>query len=91
MNTTTSSKSPLTAFDVRWRRYALPVDETALGEFKEVGLAAAINVTLRTTPRALRAVAEAFTMPTRWAWDAPDRFVVRSLKHLRREYLIRVF
>ncbi len=41
-------------------------------------------------PRIVRALIQGLSARRRWPWNAPDRFMIRSLKHLRREYGIKV-
>lgn len=82
----------LVSSTVGWRRYGtyLARDKAARAIFRKVGLGDALVATLRATPRAVRVLFQALTTRKRWPWDAPDRFLIRSLKHLRREYHIKV-
>jgi ubiquinone biosynthesis protein Coq4 len=82
----------LVSTTVGWRRYwaYLASDKAARAIFRKVGFGDALRATLRATPRAVRALFQALTTRRRWPWDAPDRFLIRSLKHLRREYHIKV-
>ena len=82
----------LLSCDVGWRRYAayLASDPEAKAIFKEVGYLTVLWGTLRSVPRLLRAVAEAWRAPKRWPWDVPEAFQSRTLSDLRREFGIRV-
>jgi hypothetical protein len=78
--------------DVDWGRYArYRSDDKSTGEpLGKAGYGSVIAVTLRAAPRIARVFLQRLTARKRWPWNAPDRFMVRSLKHLRREFGIKV-
>ena len=78
--------------DVGWRRYLsyLESDKAARAIFKGVGFGSLFVATVRAAPRILRAFLQALTAHKRWPWNPPDRFMIRSLNHLRREFHIKV-
>jgi hypothetical protein len=78
--------------DVGWRRYAeyMTSDPEAKAIFKELGVFAALSITIRTVPRIGWAIWEARKMPKRWPWHPPEEYQHRSLSDLRREFGIRV-
>lgn len=82
----------LCSCDVGWRRYAkyLTGDPQAKAIFRQVGYPTAIWGTVRTLPRLMRAVWEAWRMPKRWPWNPPEAYQTRTLSDLRREFGIRV-
>jgi hypothetical protein len=82
----------LLSCDVGWKRYSKYVTGNADAQaiFKQIGYGAAFWGTIRTTPRIVRAIREAFRMPKRWPWVPPDAYQSRMLADLRREYGIRV-
>jgi hypothetical protein len=82
----------LLSCDVGWGRYAkyMVSDPEAKAIFKQVGYLNAFWITVRTIPRTLRAVAEAWRAPNRWPWEPPESFFERPLCDLRQEFRIRV-
>ena len=81
----------LLSCDVGWRRYlGYASDPLAKAVFKELGLANTVWVSLRTTPRIMRAIFETRHMKKKWPWVPPESFKSRSLADLRREFGIRV-
>jgi hypothetical protein len=78
--------------DVGWGRYIryLSSDKAARSMFGKSGYGSVVAATIRATPRILRAFLQSLTTRKRWPWDSPDRFMIRSLKHLRREFHIKV-
>jgi hypothetical protein len=82
----------LLSCDVGWARYAryMAGDPEAKTILKEVGYFTAFWGTLRSVPRLLRAVSEAWRMRKRWPWDPPEDYRQRTLSDLRREFGIRV-
>lgn len=78
--------------DVGLRRYGayLASDPAAKALFTELGYGRAIWITVRSLPRILRVVGEAFAMSRRWPWAPPPEYLQRTLADLRREFRIRV-
>ena len=82
----------LLSCDVGFRRYAryLATTPEAKALFKELGYGRAIWLTLRASPRILRAVFENFKMAKKWPWHPKPQDLDRSLGELRSEYGIQV-
>jgi hypothetical protein len=82
----------LLSCDVGMRRYTayLATDRQARKLFKELGMARAVAVTVRSLPRIARAVVESMRMRKRWPWTPPETYQERALAELRREFGIRV-
>ncbi len=78
--------------DVGLRRYAkyMTNNPDAKAIFREIGYGKVAWETIRTIPRMLRAVREAFRLKQRWPWIPPDSYQSRTLADLRCEYGIRV-
>jgi hypothetical protein len=77
--------------DVGWTRYAKYLNNPdAKAIFQELGYGTALWGTLKTIPRILRAVGEAWKTRRRWPWLPPASDFERTLADLRREYGIRV-
>jgi len=78
--------------DGGWSRYArfLASDKAAKAIFKHVGYGSVLAATVRALPRIARAFLQALTIRKRWPWNTPDRFQICSLKHLRREYHLKM-
>ena len=82
----------LLSCDVGWAKYSryLTSDPQAKAIFRALGWPRIVAITLRTVPRIVRAVFEAFRMKQRWPWIPPESFQTRTLADLRREFGIRV-
>ena len=77
--------------DVGWKKYSNYInDPLAMAVFKELGIARAVWITLRSVPRILRAIIEAKRMAKKWPWVPPESFRSRTLADLRKEFAIRV-
>jgi hypothetical protein len=49
-----------------------------------------VSARFRPAPRLVRAFLQMLTRRKRWPWNPPERFMIRSLKYLRREFHINV-
>jgi hypothetical protein len=78
--------------DVGMARYTayLATDQQAKAIFKELGYGKAAWITLKATPRFIRACIEAWRMKKRWPWTPPQHFLDRPLGDIREEFGIRV-
>lgn len=81
----------LLSCDVGWKKYTSYInDPLAQAVFKALGLWRTVFITLRTTPRILRAIVESRRMKKKWPWVPPESFQRRTLADLRQEFGIRI-
>lgn len=81
----------LISCDVGIRAYAQYLrDPRAAAVFAELGWRRAITVSLRSLPRAARALIALRVQKKKWPWRPPQSHLQRTLADLRREYGVRL-
>jgi hypothetical protein len=82
----------LLSCDVGMRRYAryLATNPDAQALFRELGVARAVWITLRSVPRILRAIWESRRTRPQWPWVPPRSYLDTPLDVLRRRHGIRI-